>query len=109
MKNKIKLSLLFALLTVLFFYTPQLLWDIWILTIFILFSFIFLILLFVSFILFYFEGQWRGMWQGSHMTGHMMWCHRPRTWKKNLEDDVRAHGVCIVVLSKKWGKHEVEI
>ena len=60
------------------------------------------------FILFSFKGWWRGMWQGNHMTGHMMWYHKPRTWWKDLEDDVRAHGVCMVALSKKWGKHEVE-
>jgi len=76
--------------------------------------------LFFSFILFYFFGfyfsfsllYWKddegGTWQGSHMTGHMMWCHRPRLGWKDLEDDVRAHGVCMVALSKKWGEHEVE-
>ena len=75
--------------------------------------FIFLFLLFSDFIgiLFSFSfsfRRWRGTWQGSHMTGHMMWCHRPRPWWKDLEDDIRAHGVCMVALSKKWGEHEVE-
>ena len=68
--------------------------------------FIFIFLLFSDFIgilfsFYFYFGQWRGMWQGSHMTGHMMWCHRPRLWWKDLEDDVRAHGVYMVALSKK--------
>ena len=54
----------------------------WTLTIFIFFSFIvFLILLFFFFffILLLWKDDEEGMWQGSHMTGHMMWHHRPRT------------------------------
>ena len=72
------------------------LWNIWTLTIFILFSFIFLILLYFTFL-------WKdneGTWQWSHMTGHMMWHHKPRTWWKGLEDDIRALGVHIVALSR---------
>ena len=56
------------------------LWDAWTLTIFIFLLFYFsdFILIFFSF---YFSfGQWRGTWHCSHMTGHIMWCHRPRTW-----------------------------
>ena len=86
-----------------------LLWDALDINNFILFPSLFLILLyFFLFLLFYFEGWWRGMWQGSHMTCHMMWCHRPRTWWKNLEGDVRVHRVYMVALSKKWGKYEDE-
>ena len=60
------------------------------------------------FLLFYFYfGQWRGMWHHSHMTCHMMWHHRPRTWWKNLEDDIRAYVYNMVVLSREWGEHEV--
>ena len=40
------------------------------------------------------------------MTGHMMWCHKPRTWWKSLEDDIKTHGVYMVALSKKWGGYE---
>jgi len=36
------------------------------------------ILLFFSFL--FNSGQWRGTWHCSHMTYHMMWCYRPRTW-----------------------------
>ena len=54
---------------------------------------------------FYF-GQWRGMWYHSHMTYHMMWCHRPRTRWKDLEDDVRVYRCNIVALSKKWDGYE---
>ena len=32
------------------------------------------------FILFSWKDNEEGMWQGSHMTGHMMWRHRPRRW-----------------------------
>ena len=60
-------------------------------------NFYFLFLLFSDFIgiLFYFSfffsfGQWRGMWHCSHMTCHMMWCHRPRRWWKDLEDDIKV-------------------
>ena len=57
---------------------------------------------------FYFSfGQWRGTWHCSHMIGHMMWHHRPRTWWKGLEDDVRAHVYNIVALSKEWDRYEV--
>ena len=76
-----------------------------------LFSFSFIFWLYRNFVFFFFFFSfrwWRGMWQGGHMIGHMMWCHRPRTWWKNLEGDVRANGVCIMALSKKWGEHEVE-
>ena len=77
---------------------------------FILFYFIFsdFTFLFLYLLFFFFGDDEKGTWQGSHMICHMMWHHRPRTWWKNLESDVRAHGVCIVVLSKKWGEHEVE-
>jgi len=74
----------------------------------------FLFLFFSDFILIFFSlffyfsfGQWRGTWYYSHMTGHMMWCHRPRTWWKDLEDDIRAHVYNIVALSRKWDRHEV--
>ena len=60
------------------------------------------------FLLFYFEGRWRDTWQGSHMTCHMVWHNKPRTWWKGLEDDVRAPGVYIVALSKIWGRNENE-
>ena len=76
-----------------------------------LFSFSFIFWLYRNFVFFFFFFSfrwWRGTWQGSHMTGHIMWRHRPRTWWKNLEGDVRAHEVCMVVLSKKWGEHKVE-
>ena len=76
---------------------PALLWDALDINNFILF---FLILLFFFFILLFFKDDEKGMWQGSHMTGHMMWCHKPRTWWKNLEGDVRAHGVCMVASIK---------
>ena len=73
------------------------------------FPFFFIFWLYRNFVFFFFSfGWWRGTWQGSYMTGHMMWCHRPRPWWKDLEDDVRAYGVCMVALSKKWGEHEVE-
>ena len=49
----------------------------WTLTIFLFFNFSDFIL--ILFFLFFF-GWWRGMWYCSHMTCHMMWCHRPRTW-----------------------------
>ena len=68
------------------------------------FSFSDFTLLFL-FLLFYFEGWWRGMWQGSHMTDHMIWCHRPKTWWKDLEDSVRASEVHMVALSKTWGRN----
>ena len=46
----------------------------WTLTIFLFFNFSDFILILIFF------GWWRGMWHCSHMTCHMMWCHRPRTW-----------------------------
>jgi len=51
---------------------------------------------------FYF-GQWKGMWHCSHMICHMMWCHRPRIWWKDLEDDVRAYVYNMVALRQTWG------
>ena len=81
-------------------------------TLTIFFSFLLFYFIFSDFTFFFSLLYWKddeeGTWQGSHMTGHMMWHHRPRTWWKNLEGDVRAHGVCMVALSKKWGEHEVE-
>ena len=63
-----------------------------------------------SFILFYFllKDNKEGTWQGSHMTGHIMWRHKLRTWWKGLEDDIKVPGIHMVALSKKWGEHEVE-
>ena len=76
--------------------------------IFFYFSDFILILFFFSFFFFFFLfGQWRGMWHYSYMTCHMMWHHRPRTWWKNLEDNIRAHIYNMVTLSGKWGGHEV--
>ena len=47
----------------------------------ILFSFSFIFWLYRDFVFFFFSfGRWRGMWHRSHMTGHMMWCHKPKTW-----------------------------
>ena len=76
-------------------------------------NFIFLFFYFSDFILILFSlffsfsfGQWRGIWHHSHMTGHMMWRHRPKTWWKDLEDDLRAHIYNMVALSKMWGRHE---
>jgi len=50
-------------------------------------NFYFLFLLFSDFIrilfsfsFFFSFGQWRSIWHRSHMTCHMMWCHKPRTW-----------------------------
>jgi len=55
--------------------------TLWTLTFFFSFYLFFLILYFFSFeFLFPFYWQWRGTWHCSHMTGHMMWCNRPRTW-----------------------------
>ena len=75
-------------------------------------NFYFIFFYFSDFTLLYFyfllKNNEEGTWQGSHMTGHMMWRHKPRTWWKGLEDDVRAPGVHMVALSKKWGEHEVE-
>jgi len=51
------------------------LWDAWTPTIF----FFFILIFFSLFFYFSFE-QWRGAWHLSHMTDHMMWCHRPRIW-----------------------------
>ena len=35
-----------------------------------------------TFLLLYFllKDNKEGTWQGSHMTGHMMWHHKPKTW-----------------------------
>jgi len=73
-------------------------------------NFYFLFLLFFNFIgdflflfLFFSFGQWRGTWHCSHMTCHIMWCHRPRRWWKDLEDDVRAHVYNMVTLRRTWG------
>ena len=67
-------------------------------------SFYSLFFSFSDFTLLYFyfllKNDEKGMWQGSHMTCHMMWCHKPRTWWKDLEDDVRAPGVYMVALSR---------
>jgi len=55
------------------------------------------------FILFYFSfRRWRGMWHYSYMTGHMMWCHRPRRWWKDLEDNVRAYVYNMATLRQTW-------
>ena len=63
-----------------------------------------------TFLLLYFllKDNKEGTWQGSHMTGHMMWHHKPRTWWKGLEDDVRTPGVHMVALSRIWGRNEDE-
>ena len=74
----------------------------WTLTIF-YFLLFFLILLFFFFILFSWKDNEEGMWQGSHMTCHMVWHHKPRTWWKGLEDDVRAYGTHMMTLSRTWG------
>ena len=66
----------------------------------------FLILLFFFFILFFWKDDEEGTWQGSHMTCHMVWLHKPRRWWKSLEDDVRAHGIHMVALSRIWGRNE---
>ena len=68
----------------------------------------FLILLFFFFILFSWKDDEEGTWQGSHMTCHIVWCHKPKTWWKGLEDDVRAHGIHMVALSRTWGRNEDE-
>jgi len=46
------------------------------------FSFLLFLWFYINFVFlsFWFSfGQWRGTWHCSHMTCHMMWCHRPRT------------------------------
>ena len=69
--------------------------------------FLFLLFYFPDFILIFFFffsfGQWRGTWHCSHMTGHMMWHYRPRTWWKDLEDNIRAYIYNIVALRQTWG------
>ena len=67
-------------------------------------NFIFLFFYFSDFILIFFSlffyfsfGWWRGMWHCSHM----MWHHKPRTWWKDLEDNVRAHVYNMIALSRK--------
>ena len=72
-----------------------------------LFSFSFIFWLYRDFVFFFFFfsfGWWRGTWHCSHMTYHMMWCHRPRRWWKDLEDDIRAHGYNMVTLRRTWGR-----
>ena len=56
-------------------------------------NFLFLLSIFLDFIFLLFDflfeflyGWWRGMWYYSHMTCDMMWGHKPRTLKKNLEE-----------------------
>jgi len=68
------------------------------------FYFIFFYFSNITFLFFYFllKDNEEGMWQVSHMTGHMMWRHKPRTWWKGLKDDVRAPGVHMVALSRIW-------
>ena len=76
----------------------------WTLTIFLLFLWFY-----INFVLFcfcFYFWWWRGTWHCSHMICHMMWHYRPRTWWKDLEDDVRAHRCNMVALSKTWDKHE---
>jgi len=41
--------------------------------------FLFLLSIFLDFIFLFLYWRWRGIWHCSHMTGHMMWHHRPRT------------------------------
>ena len=74
-------------------------------------NFLFLFFYFSDFILIFFSlffslffsfGQWRGMWHCSHMTGHIMWHHRPRTWWKDLEDNVRALLWQPLITKDKW-------
>ena len=43
------------------------------------------------------------------MIGHIMWYHKPRTWWKGLEDNVRAPEVHIVVLNRIWDRNEDEV
>jgi len=63
-----------------FCYIPSCYGMLWTWTILFYFLFFFLILLFFFFIFFFFGDDEKGMWQGSHMTGHMIWHHRPRIW-----------------------------
>ena len=71
----------------------------WTLTIFILFYFILFFWFYINFVCFFF---FFFFWTiKRHMTCHMMWHHRPRTWWKNLEDDVRTHVYNMVALSRK--------
>ena len=72
-------------------------------------NFYFLFLLFSDFIgiLFSFSFSFllddeKSTWHCSHMTCHMMWCHRPRRWWKDLEDDVRAYVYNMVTLRQTW-------
>ena len=72
-----------------------------------LFSFSFIFWLYRDFVFFFFFFSfewWRGMWHCSHMTCHMMWCHRPRRWWKDLEDDVRAYVYNMATLRWTWGR-----
>ena len=76
-------------------------------------NFYFILFYFSDFTLLYFSFLWKddeeGMWQGSHITDYMMWCHKPRIWWKDPEDDVRAPGVHMVALSRTWDKNEDEV
>ena len=82
----------------------KLLWDAWTLTIFIFVFFYFsdFILIFFFFFFYFSFGWWKGTSHCRHMTCHMMWHHRPRTWWKNLEDDIRAHVYNMVALKQTW-------
>ena len=73
------------------------------------FSFIYFLLILFSFF-FSFSSSFRTMKEArdKEVTWQVTWCDRPRLGWKDLEDDVRAHGECMVALSKKWGEHEVE-
>ena len=70
---------------------------------FILFYFSNFILILFLFLFYFYFGWWRGTWHRSHMTCHMMWYHRPRTWWKNLEDDIRTHVYNMVVKTVDGG------
>jgi len=54
--------------------------TLWTLTVFIFFYFSDFILILFFFSFSFSFGRWRGTWCYSHMTCHMMWHHRPRTW-----------------------------
>ena len=72
-----------------------------------LFSFSFIFWLYRDFVFFFFFfsfRQWRGTWHCSHMTCHIMWCHRPRRWWKDLEDNVRAYIYNMMTLRRTWGR-----
>ena len=79
------------------------LWDTWTLTIFLFLFFYFSDFILIFFFFYFSFGWWKGMWHCSHMTCHMMWRHRPRTWWKDLEYDIRAHIYNMVALRQTWG------